>query len=165
MTLQPFASLKLPRHLAMDFMDAFMRAENALKQGGFATMANGAACAHWDKFASSIKAGFDAIDNQSFRDSVIYLVQNPPRKQVIKESGLEWEDSPVPTGSAAHQSLLMVRRVRNNLFHGGKTFVLGGGDTFERNTNLVTASGKVLDHAIRLNHIVHSYHSRGYSNI
>ena len=148
----PFARVHLDRSLAMRFIDAFMTAEFALKLGGFGHMQGGAACAHWDKFASSIQDAFDDVDDQTFRDAVAYLVQNPPRKQVMNGRAWEWKESlPSTTSSSSQQCLLMVRRVRNNLIHGGKSYVLGGSDTSERNDKLVRSSLIVLRHVMTLN--------------
>jgi hypothetical protein len=48
------------------------------------------------------------------------ILENPPKKQVVASDGLGWRESP-PTGlPEAEKILLYVRRVRNNLFHGGK---------------------------------------------
>jgi len=147
----------------MQFMDAFMSAECALKHGGFGHMQGGAACANWDKFASSIKKSFNDVADQPFRDAVAYLVQNPPRKQVINGRALKWEEAPPPAdASASQQCLLMIRRVRNNLFHGGKNYVMGGADTSERNDKLVTSSLIVLDHVMSLNQDVHAHYRHGW---
>jgi hypothetical protein len=45
----------------------------------------------------------------------------PPKKQVLVNGKLDWRDAPPsPNLPRAEQVLLMVRRIRNNLFHGGK---------------------------------------------
>lgn len=147
----------------MRFIDAFMSAESALKHGGFGYMQGGAACAHWDKYASSIKTSFDDVADNLFRDAVTYLVQHPPRKQVINDSALEWKEAPPPAdSSASQQSLLMVRRVRNNLLHGGKSYVMGGADTSERNDKLVRSCLVVLNHAMNLNKDVRAHYRFGW---
>ncbi|OAE53002.1 hypothetical protein A7J67_18555 [Achromobacter xylosoxidans] len=159
MLAPPFACVYLDRFLAMRFIDAFMNAELALKLGGYGRMQGGAACADWDSFASSIKEKFDNVMDQSFRDSVAYLVQNPPRKQVINGRTLEWKVSPPPaTLSAAQQCLLIVRRVRNNLIHGAKSYALGGADPSERNNKLVDSSRIVLRRVMTLNEEVRSFY-------
>lgn len=49
-----------------------------------------------------------------------YLTEHPPKEQVAEAGRLNWIEKPAipPVGSTA--VLLYVRRVRNNLFHGGK---------------------------------------------
>ena len=54
------------------------------------------------------------------RVAIDYVLNNPPKKQVIQNGLLEWNDSRPNTNSKADLVLLYVRRVRNNLFHGGK---------------------------------------------
>lgn len=58
--------------------------------------------------------------NEPLRGAVEYILSHPPKKQVIRNGFLDWEDSAPSTDSQADRIRLYVRRVRNNLFHGGK---------------------------------------------
>jgi hypothetical protein len=53
-------------------------------------------------------------------ESSEYLRRNPPRKQVLRQGRLAWSDSRDTSLSEIEQLLVDIRRVRNNLFHGGK---------------------------------------------
>lgn len=48
------------------------------------------------------------------------MLDAPPKKQIIQNGQIAWGTSPVDTSSLADEVLLYARRVRNNLFHGGK---------------------------------------------
>jgi hypothetical protein len=49
----------------------------------------------------------------------LHILATPPKKQVVKDGGLEWEKN-TPTASEIKSLLIYVCRIRNNLFHGGK---------------------------------------------
>lgn len=53
----------------------------------------------------------------SLAESVELLVVNPPQ---IQSSTLDWIQAPLDRGSVTADALESIRRVRNNLFHGGK---------------------------------------------
>ncbi|MGY4725124.1 hypothetical protein [Burkholderia pyrrocinia] len=130
--------------LLIGFTGVFSRYEYALKNSGFAKGGGSKVDPDWDAFARSIAAEFDKLDVPGFREAVIYLVTSPPRKQVLGSHGIEWKVSP-PDGAlrASVQALLMVRRVRNNLFHGGK-FWMPDGEGRARNEKLVKSSLAIL---------------------
>lgn len=47
-------------------------------------------------------------------------MEEPPRKQVIEKGLLEWKAVSAHGQTLGEQLLVYVRRVRDNLFHGGK---------------------------------------------
>jgi hypothetical protein len=82
--------------------------------------------------------------------AVNYLLTNPPKKQVWKNNMLEFSDtSPDRNLSQAEQVLVLVRQVRNNLFHGGKFLPLPAGDN-DRDQLLIRYSLTVLRECIPL---------------
>ena len=136
--------LAIDLKLLTAFTGVFSRYEYALKGSGFAKGGANKVDPDWDAFAQSIADKFDDLDEPRFREAVIYLVTNPPRKQVLDAHGLGWKDSPPDSAHrASAQALLMVRRVRNNLFHGGK-FWMPEFRIKDRNEKLVKASLAVL---------------------
>jgi len=104
----------LDEGLVLRFFAAFSRFEYALKA------VNGAADPNWVAFAKAVEEQFAALrmQDEQLREAVDALLVKPPRKQT---SSQEW-DTPAPQGAPASalNLLLLVRRVRNNLFHGGK---------------------------------------------
>jgi hypothetical protein len=71
-----------------------------------------------------------------------YARAKPPKKQVVQGGGLNWEDS-VPTASEIKTLIIYVRRIRNNLFHGGK-FPEGPMHDVARDTELLRSGVSVL---------------------
>lgn len=100
--------------------------------------------ADWDKFANDIDWHFRRIKEPRFVAAVQYLLTEPPRKQVIRDGSLAWKSAP-PNVSLlkAQQVLLMVRRVRNNLFHGAKVWSIESGPR-HRDQQLVSAATATL---------------------
>ena len=54
------------------------------------------------------------------KDAVTYILEHPPKKQMIANGLLEWDPAEPDTDLCSDLALIYVRRVRNNLFHGGK---------------------------------------------
>lgn len=130
--------------LVIGFTGIFSRYEYALKNSGFAKGNENKVDPDWDEFSRSIADEFDKVDDAGFREAVNYLVTYPPRKQVFIDQRVVWKESP-PDGAlrASAQALLMVRRVRNNLFHGGKYWIPDD-ERRDRNEKLVKAALAVL---------------------
>ncbi|TGN96143.1 hypothetical protein [Burkholderia sp. USMB20] len=143
--------LPIDSDLVTGFMGVFSRYEYALKNSGFANGGEEEVRPNWDAFARDIADEFDRLDKPRFREAVDYLVTSPPRKQVLIGQRLEWKESP-PNGAArvSSQALLMVRRVRNNLCHGGKYWIPDD-ERRGRNEKLVKASLAVLLACLPLN--------------
>jgi hypothetical protein len=117
----PFEKLNVDRELAIQFMAEFSRFEYALKSSGFIKVdRGGGANPDWDGFAKKIVGGFAGITDPLLPTAVTYFLGFPPKKQVCIGGQLSFSDTPPQQTSVEEQVLLMVRRVRNNLFHGGK---------------------------------------------
>lgn len=137
--------IPISMELVTGFTAVFSRYEYALKNSGFAKGSKSKAEPDWDAFALSIADKFDHLTNPRFREAVTYLVTSPPRKQVLVDHRVRWKESPPDVGlRASAQALLMVRRVRNNLFHGAKIWAPDGDWSRERNEKLVKDSLVVL---------------------
>lgn len=108
-----------PDELAFYFFKEFARFEYALKAADF-NCGEGEAKPNWDKFAKTVRDTFENISSQELQDAVNYILSNPPQKQVVKNGKLDWDKSLCENSYKADKLLVYVRRVRNNLFHGGK---------------------------------------------
>lgn len=118
------------------------RFEYALKEIKYGKAgAGGAVEAKWDEFANKeLTSDFFA----HVRDNNIAptIFSRPPSRQVLNGSSLEWQVAAPP---ADVQSLVgAVRRVRNNLAHGGKS----GDKDSDRNDLLVAEAITVLTEAL-----------------
>lgn len=121
MTFSPFDRLKLDKELACEFLGVFSRLECALKECGFVSGDGNRVKADWRKFAGNINKEFAAIDDGVTKAARDYLLNFPPKKQVLRNGNVQWVDIILdPNWSSAESTLFMIRQVRNNLFHGGK---------------------------------------------
>ena len=103
--------------LGVDLFYKFARIEYALKATGFHSGEGTMAQPNWDAFA--LKHGGALLRDPAIADSIKFMSDHPPKNQVIAQGRLQWDDVQ-PNGNAAVELLLCVRRVRNNMFHGGK---------------------------------------------
>ncbi len=140
-----FRHLHMPSELACEFLAVFARMEYALKATRFAVGDGGAVSANWDRFANEANRHFHAEASEDLRGAVEYLWINPPRKQVLTEDRrVKFCDFSIDQNQRKlQQLLLMVRSVRNNLFHGGKHLPDGEMEP-GRNEQLVRSSLVIL---------------------
>ncbi len=104
---------------ATEMFRLFARFEYALKATGF-HKGDGNAEADWLAFAASVNGHFEVIDDEALAQAVAYIGAHPPKKQIVKDGLLGWDEGLPQTDLEADRILIYVRRVRNNLFHGGK---------------------------------------------
>jgi hypothetical protein len=93
--------------------------EYALKAVGL-HKGNGPAEPDWRAFAERVSGLFDDPCNAEFSEAVEYILAYPPKKQVIEDGVLSWCATAPNTNLKSDLVLQYIRRVRNNLFHGGK---------------------------------------------
>jgi hypothetical protein len=115
------AEVRINRNLILEFFLTFSRFEFALKLTGFAKGNEERVDPNWEAFAASVRGSFDRNHNPALTRFCDLLDVNPPRKQVLVDGKLAWSTSPPQAGdSDAERYIGLVKRVRNNLFHGGK---------------------------------------------
>lgn len=106
--------------LAYRIFREFSRMEYALKATRFFKPNKRNAEPDWTAFARSIENTFSQISDTQLLKAMSYFDEYPPKKQVIEDGVLAWCSRP-PQGSSAEDFYIQcVKRVRNNLFHGGK---------------------------------------------
>jgi len=110
------------------FMAAFSRFEFALKASGFVRAGrNESAEPDWAAFSAAVSPDFDALAASPrfpCREELDGLLKAPPRVQRYGAAGLRWEEAGLGTGPMVERLGIAIRRVRNNLFHGGKDLVV-----------------------------------------
>jgi hypothetical protein len=140
------------RRLLLEFFLNFSRFEYALKASGYFKRANPSrqnrpdppdANPDWCRFRMEMRTIFRIDRNEELLEACQYILDDPPRKQVIVNDSAAWE-TPV---RSQHESeieflLRMVKCVRNNLFHGGKHNIELHEDT--QRTELLLRSGLVI---------------------
>jgi hypothetical protein len=107
-------------NLAFQFFKLFAQYEYALKAMQYGTAAKKKqAEPDWDRFANEIGVAVMTVEDAQVRDARQYILEHPPKRQVWVNNKVEWED--VPNNEHSPQILFShIRRVRNNLYHGGK---------------------------------------------
>lgn len=156
-----FPNMPIPEALALEFMGTFARCEYALKCTGYAKGDAGIVQPNWDTFAKDINWHFSRVKDPTFQRAVELLVTDSPRKQVLKDGHLHWKKSPPnPKQDKSQQTLLMVRRIRNNLFHGAKVWSPEY-DNRTRDIRLLEAGLTVLRHCMQLKDEVHEAYQHG----
>ncbi len=107
-------------NLAFCFFKLVAQYEYALKAMQYARSgAGGQAEPEWDRFSNEVGRLILDEPNGELRDAINYLFDNPPSKQILKDEVLSWQV--VNTEERSPQILFShIRRVRNNLYHGGK---------------------------------------------
>ncbi len=130
------AANRVPKR-ACEFFRIFSRFEFALKANGFVRRNNDA---NWDAFANQL--GSDFYRKMRIDNVAPTLLTSPPSAQDYSAGYLVWVDSFPPENV---QDLFgAVRRVRNNLFHGGKS----GNPDSQRDERLIAEAIDILESAL-----------------
>lgn len=145
----------IDQKLLLDFFLTFSRFEFALKNSGFFVKRRDTSLPYearpdWDSFAQRLKGVFHADATPRLRDACDHLLYNPPWREVVSGDSLGWDATAEDDGLSEIERLLRyVRRIRNNLFHGGKFSALPGLET-GRNVALLEDSLVILRECLRL---------------
>ncbi len=114
------ANVQISQGLLFEFFLTFARFEFALKAAGFFTGNLERAAPDWTRFGQSLELETARL-NPSCAEAIEYFALRPPWRQVVTTNGLAWDSSVGFRRLERMEQLLdLVRRVRNNLFHGGK---------------------------------------------
>ena len=117
-----YSRVDFDRGLVFKFFVIFSLFEYALKQAGFYTAGrSGEAQPDWEGFANSIYPQFSAQATPELAIAVNYMLNRPVMKQVPLNNALGFVQRQRPRNMNDTVWLsVLVRGVRNNLFHGGK---------------------------------------------
>jgi hypothetical protein len=149
------------RDAVIEFSVAFSRFEYALTEAGYVAGDCHRVQADWDTFACESDQRFDPDATPSLKQAVTYLLTYPPRKQIYVDGHTEWSiAAPPQTDPLLKRLLVLVRRVRNNLFHGDKLNDLLERYS-ERNLELIRSSVTVRYFCVDLNDRVQANFCRG----
>jgi len=162
-TLMNLDNLKISRDLLLQFFLVFSRFEYALKNSGFVQAGQSrknetapSAEPNWNAFARSIANLFTKGHNTDLNQACEYFLINPPMRQVLINGNVMWDTTePDLSLGETERLLLLVRRVRNNLFHGGK-FSNEAFEDIDRQERLLKGSLLVLKECLRVSTQVNS---------
>ena len=152
-----FSHAQLPPH-ATKLLATFLRFEFALKEAGFGPE-YGDAQVEWGRVTKRLGAAFFTRIKESGRADA--LIRRPPKKQITRGHSLEWEHKDSP--DTISDLFEAVRRVRNNLVHGGKS----GDPDYDpddphRNEKLIREAQWVVEQALYELHDVRGYFEGRY---
>lgn len=122
---EAFRRVDFDRGLVFQFFISFSLFEKALKENGFHQVRqNNSIEADWNRFANTIDVGFtiarNSPDHQELAIAVNYLLSKPPKKQVFRNDHIQFVNTGRSSDSDTEWLAVLINRVRNNLFHGGK---------------------------------------------
>jgi hypothetical protein len=119
---QVYEQVDFDRDLVFKFFTIFSLYEHALKKAGFLKADRwDNAQPDWEAFARKIETSFNPDETQELQAAVRYMLGRPVKRQVSKVGQLEFlpRERPERESDIVWLSIL-VRGVRNNLFHGAK---------------------------------------------
>lgn len=152
------------KNLLLEFFLTFSCFEFALKSSGWHRppgrnddpAAGYRAEADWDRFAQSLIRAFNSNASPELAEACDYLLLNPPWRETVVNGVIMWDAVAESDALSDVEKLLRyVRRVRNNLFHGGKFSTLPALDR-RRNAELMQFSLVVLKECLRLAPLVNA---------
>lgn len=138
MTIDLYAANRLPPR-ADKLFRIFARFEFALKMAGYASMSGRLVKIHWRDFAVSQQVGPAFLAELQAAGICPLMLTDPPKAERIIDGVYSFDDQ-TANPSNVGELFEMVRRVRNNLFHGGKYF----DDDMERSRLLVEEAIEIL---------------------
>lgn len=155
------ANVTLDHDLLLEFFVTFARFEFALKDAGFFTGDIQRVSPDWTRFGRSLDLNTARLHSECAA-AIDYFSLHPPWRQVVAGDGLGW-DSAVgfTTLERMDQVLDLVRRVRNNLFHGGKFNDDGHSDP-GRNELLLRSGLAILHRCLEMSPSVATAYENAY---
>ena len=140
---ETFFNIEVDPKLICNFLAVFSRMEYSLKATEeYICGSEKKVEPKWDSFANDINEIFLQIKDEDaeLKSAVDYLIKYPPKKQIIDDGKLIFQERKLEKGQKlTQQILLMVRTIRNNLFHGGKYYK----NTKDRDLLLIKHSLKI----------------------
>lgn len=123
-----------------EFFYWFSRFEFALKEGGYVKRGPyDAALPDWNKFRDKFSTAY-AVSQEAR-----LLLADPPQQQTFEDGHCKWEKTDLSREqSDLGKVILIIKTIRNNLFHGGKSSQ-DDWDNPDRNIFFLNNGKKVLD--------------------
>ena len=116
-TLPPVPRLQVSDNVAFLFFSVFARFEYALKASGMYRSSRNYVEPDWEAFKVWADGNLTVATGSEAEHAVQRLLRQPPR---IQTGPTTWKNRPLGGATPQSQAIEAARRVRNNLFHGGK---------------------------------------------
>jgi len=112
-------SIDFDPSLGFKFFLSFARFEYALKEAGFLKNKDYAS-PNWLAYAESVEE-YMVERNEIINESLEYFINNPTKIQKNSNGSVEYVETPYDNNYTPFVwAIMMIKRVRNNFFHGGK---------------------------------------------
>ena len=152
-----YEQLGIDKDLVTGFTIFFSRFEYALKRTEeYADGEGKYPKPNWKEFAKNHDKLFNSQKTNDIEEAVNYLTNNPPKKQILCNGKLGWDDDVANEKLLLPNLLLSVCGVRNNLFHGGK-FSSGPVTDPGRDSVLLKSCMVILEECLSLNDELHKH--------
>ncbi len=144
-SLRPRRGMYLDQSLAREFFSEFSRFEYALKEAGFVRTHKryNTAEPDWTEFEEAVEESYRLEESPEFTGAVEYLFTAPPKTQTRDGQFLDWQPLKRGNRTDIQWLTLLVRTVRNNLFHGSK-YAYYSQEELDHDTALLESSLIVL---------------------
>ena len=138
----PFEELQINAGLVCEFFGVFARFEYAMKATSYCTGDRfGNALPDWRELKGKLGQPVSEVETDRVVTAIAYLLEEPPQVQLYVDGRPEFVERVLDGENSGAQAIEAAKRVRNNLFHGGKHTPHS---TPERDTKLIQASLAVL---------------------
>lgn len=117
---EPLDHLAVPADLVLRFVSVFARCEYAMKETGYKRDDNGVAAPAWQKLQGDARSWLTVESGSELHQAIELLRTKPPKVETFAAG---WQPAAFKQADAVAQAIESARRVRNNLFHGGKHHV------------------------------------------
>lgn len=142
----PFDDLQIGADLVCHFFASFARFEYAMKATQYGRADRfGNAVADWNALKSELGKVIEPTLTGSAREAIDYLLAEPPQVQKFIDGQATFQAVPLSGDNLGAKAISAAKRVRNNLFHGGKHTPHSSPD---RDTKLIEAALAVLEACI-----------------
>lgn len=144
----PFEDLQIDAALVSEFFAVFARFEYAMKASRYCTSDRwNNAVPDWRTLKEDLGPALEQRSHDDLRTAMEFLLNAPPLVQRWVDGGPSFQEVPLTGNSDGAKVLESAKRVRNNLFHGGKHTPHSPPD---RDTQLIKAALCVLQHCLKL---------------
>ncbi|MBL4829424.1 MAG: hypothetical protein JKY55_06015 [Aliivibrio sp.] len=146
---------RLDKDLVYEFLVVFLRLEYAAKMNEFVVpLAEGEQerklTVLWEDVSDQIEENWTVAlrEDDELKNAADYYDTYPPEKQILTTDGIEFKNTEIQNVASSLKLLLAVRRVRNNLFHGGKA---SKSENVERSSALLRNGITIILGAVQCN--------------
>lgn len=139
----PFEELQIDPAEVCEFFAVFARFEYAMKASRYCGHdRHGNAVPDWRSLKANLGGPICEMHIDVIDKAIDYLLDDPPQVQKVVDEGPQFQPVPLDGDTVGAKAIEAAKRVRNNLFHGGKHTPHSPP---ERDTKLLRSASAILD--------------------